>query len=262
MRAQAHGSGEWAADRLWRHGLALLILCGPLVVLMSIRPFTDASGYLNFADRRAFLGIPNFMDVASNLAFLLTGIAGLRGVLRVRPQGSLTVWLVFFAAVTLVSAGSSYFHWNPSAETIVWDRLPMVVAFAALLVAILSDYVNPRLGDMRLLATAIVIGLASVLYGYGYQDLRFYGWIQALPMLAILAAFLYPPRYTCRGYLLVALGGYALAKLAELYDRPLFAFASGIVSGHTLKHLVGAFAVWLLVVMIARRAPIVGEKNS
>jgi hypothetical protein len=42
--------------------------------------------YHQFADQRAWLGIPNFGDVASNLPFALVGIWGLIFLLRPSTQ--------------------------------------------------------------------------------------------------------------------------------------------------------------------------------
>ncbi|MBT3812899.1 MAG: hypothetical protein HOE45_04700 [Gammaproteobacteria bacterium] len=38
----------------------------------------------------------------------------------------------------LVAAGSSYYHWNPNNQTLVWDRLPMTICFMSLFVALLG----------------------------------------------------------------------------------------------------------------------------
>jgi hypothetical protein len=52
---------------------------------------------------------------------------------------------------------------------------------------------------------------------------------------------------------LVALGVYVLAKLAEVGDRPIFERLGGLVSGHTLKHLIAALATAALVWMVGSR---------
>jgi hypothetical protein len=40
-------------------------------------------------------------------------------------QGELWSWTLFFAGVTAVGFGSSYYHLNPNDATLVWDRLPV-----------------------------------------------------------------------------------------------------------------------------------------
>jgi hypothetical protein len=44
-----------------------------------------------------------------------------------------------------------------------------------------------------------------------------------------------------------------VAKVAEVYDREIFGFGH-LVSGHTLKHLVAAGGVYLLLRSLERRA--------
>ena len=38
-------------------------------------------------------------------------------------------WFVFFLGVALVFLGSGYYHYAPNDDSLVWDRLPMTVAF-------------------------------------------------------------------------------------------------------------------------------------
>jgi hypothetical protein len=50
--------------------------------------------------------------------------------------------------------------------------------------------------------------------------------------------------------------GYGLAKVAEMSDQWVFDLTAGAVSGHTLKHLLAACAVWpLLAPVVYRGAP-------
>ena len=44
----------------------------------------------------------------------------------------------------------------------------------------------------------------------------------------------------------------AFAKVAEVLDAPIYAMG-GIVSGHTLKHLIAALAAYWLLRMLQRR---------
>ncbi|MDH5535068.1 MAG: ceramidase [Betaproteobacteria bacterium] len=262
MRALRQLAEEWAFGRLWRYGLTLLVVFGPLALVLSMQPIVDPPAYHDFADQRAFIGIPNFLDVVSSIPYLLLGIAGLSACHRMQRGSSWPAWNVFFTGIALVGAGSAWYHWNPSSDTIAWDRLPMTLGFTGLFVAILIDYMSLRLGA-RLLVSAVLVGLFSVVYGYGYDDLRLYAWIQALPLLAISAAvLLYRPTYTRRGHLLLAFAFYALAKAAEMHDREVFTFTAGIVSGHTMKHVLAAFAIWAMLAMVRKRMPIAGNDSA
>jgi hypothetical protein len=62
----------------WRHALLLVVMFGSLAIMLSMQPIKQNLAYHDFADHGAFLGIPNFFDVISNIPFLLVGIAGLR----------------------------------------------------------------------------------------------------------------------------------------------------------------------------------------
>jgi hypothetical protein len=85
-------------------------------------------------------------------------------------------------------------------------------------------------------------------------DLRLYVWVQFAPLLAIvftLSAF--PARYTHRAYLLYGFACYALAKVAEFADADVYGLTSGIVSGHSIKHVLAAGAPFCVYLMLSRR---------
>jgi len=46
-------------------------------VFFVLAPIPQNPAYHNFADQRAWLGVPHFLDVFSNLGFLLVGVGGL-----------------------------------------------------------------------------------------------------------------------------------------------------------------------------------------
>lgn len=230
-----------------------VIVGGSLAVMLSLKRFGQNPEYHNFADQRALFGIPNFFDVASNLAFLIVGIIGLRICLKKRLGNLRTAWIVLFAGITLVSIGSAYFHLNPNNQTLVWDRLPMTVGFMGLFVALLGEYISERLGG--LLVPALLIGAASVFYWHWSDDLRFYVWVQLIPLVSIpFVLILYRARYSHGWMLLAALGCYALAKLTELGDAEIFAVTQNVISGHTIKHLLSAIGCVFLVLMLQKRS--------
>jgi hypothetical protein len=236
----------------WRRLLLLAIVLGSLAVMLSLDPLGQDASYHRFADRRVILGVPNFFDVSSNIAFLLVGIAG--AVFLARRAVSLrAAWLTFFLGVAIVSVGSGYYHANPNDGSLVWDRLPMTIAFMGLFAAILGEYVDERLGRI-LLVPAVLLGLFSVLYWRWFGDLRFYFWIQLIPLLTVPAVMiLFRPRYSHGWVLLVALALYAFAKGAEAYDGEIFALTRQFFSGHTLKHLLAALSCLAVLGMLWRR---------
>lgn len=234
-----------------------------------VPPFAQPAGYHGFADQRSMLGIPNFLDVVSNLAFLVAGAMGLLFVLRGKHADGRPAfldsserwgWAVSFAAVALTCFGSGYYHWAPDSARLVWDRLPMAVGFMSFVAAIASERVSPRAG-LRLLAPLVVLGAASVWYWrwsavHGVENLNPYGAVQfGSALVILLLVILFPAPYTRSGDLLGAAILYGLAKVTEYFDQPIFAATGGIISGHTLKHLLAALAVFWLVRMLRLRRP-------
>jgi hypothetical protein len=241
----------------WRHLLMALIVFGSFALIFFFQPLVQNPEYHNFADRRAFFGVPNFFDVASNLAFLVVGIIGLKICLTNHLGNLRAAWIILFAGVGLVSIGSAFYHWNPNNQTLVWDRLPMTIGFMGLFAALLGEYIGERLGRILLLPM-IFLGFSSVIYWHWFDDLRFYIWIQVIPLLTIpVVMLLYRAKYSHQGLLLAALGLYVLAKLAELGDKAIFGLSQNLLSGHTIKHLLSALGCLAIVLMIQKRKPLV-----
>ena len=226
-----------------------------LIAVMLFGEIEQYQSYHNFADSRTFFAVPNFFDVSSNLLFAVVGMIGtLFAYKRVRREAYYS-WITMFAGVTLVSFGSGYYHWNPNDAALVWDRMPMMIGFMGLFSAVLTEFVNPKL-ERVMLVPAVVIGVLSVIYWHYTDDLRFYIWLQTVTFLAITAVlFLYEGRFTLNRYLLYAFGLFMLSKFTELNDRELYSVNNGLLSGHTLKHILSALAVFYLYLMLKRREP-------
>ena len=229
-------------------------------VALRLPPIPQDPAYHAFADRRTLLGIPNALNVLSNLPFVAVGFVGLRLVVAATGGAAWerAAFLVLFAGVLLTGAGSGYYHLAPSTPALFWDRLPMTLAFMSLCALTLGERASPRAGPW-LLPLCLAAGLGSVVHWQLGEraeagDLRLYALVQFFPMLAIpLALALYPRRWLRGADLLIAVGVYALAKVFEALDPQIFALG-GIVSGHTLKHLAAAgAAAWLLGVALSWR---------
>jgi hypothetical protein len=240
----------------WRYAVLGMVMAGSLAILLSVPPIAQSMAYHVFADTRLFCGVPNFWNVATNFPFLVVGIAGVVVCFRDRTMIARPAWVTCFAGIALVCVGSTYYHWNPNSDTLVWDRLPMTVGFMGLLAALLAEYVDVRLGKW-LLAPAVVVGIASVFYWHSFDDLRFYVWVQLVPLLVVPAVMLlFKPRYSRQWMLLVAVGWYSLAKVAEAGDHQIFAWTGGTFSGHSIKHLLAAVGCFELVQMLRLRKPL------
>jgi hypothetical protein len=260
--------------------LKILVLAGlaagAVAWALANPPLPQNPAYHHFADQRTLLGVPHFFNVISNLPFLVVGVLGLRFVWSreaMRPGGPFRQraerwpYLLFFLGVGLTAFGSSYYHLAPTNDRLLWDRLPMSVAFMALFAAVLGERLSMKLG-LWLLPVLVAAGLASVLYWHvteqrGRGDLRFYYLVQFYPMLAMpLLLLFFPPRYTRTLDLVVALGWYVLAKVCEHpLDAPIYGLGHW-VSGHTLKHLAAAAAAYWLLRMIQDRVPVPGSLSK
>ena len=229
----------------WR--LLAVTLIG-LAVVFALPPIPQDPAYHAFADRTALLAVPNFWNVASNVPFLVAGVFGLVSLPKLQPQLATSSYLVFCLGVMLVGIGSAYYHYAPTNDTLTWDRIPMTIAFMGLFSIVIEDRVSTRLGR-RLLWPLVFAGVSSVLYWnwtelQGRGDLRAYGLVQFLPMLLIPLMMLTGKGGGLRApWLWGTLGAYVLAKLAEHFDAAIYA-ANGLVSGHSLKHVLGALAVF------------------
>lgn len=243
--------------------LGVALACAVLVLIQG--PIAQPADYHTFADQRALLGIANYMNVLSNLAFLLVGGLGVAALLRqsALPGGLDTLrpaYLAFFAGALLIGLGSGWYHLAPDNARLVWDRLPMTVSFMALVAVVVGEHIDPRLGR-RLLWPLIAIGVGSVLYwalgeARGQGDLRPYVLVQFLPLVLLpLILLLWRSAFGEARHLWVLIGLYALAKGFELADGALFA-AGGLISGHSLKHLAAAVAMAMLLRALLRRRPV------
>jgi hypothetical protein len=240
-----------------RDAWCLVLVILPVVAVVTIwglfGPIHQPTFYHQFADQRAFLGIPHFANVVSNLAFLLTGGLGFHYCIRRRPLGALGAWAIFFAGFVLVSLGSGYYHANPNSETLVWDRLTMAVAFAGVHTALISEYVSARL-ERYVLVPVLVCALGSVLYWSVTSDLSFYYALQATVFLSaavILSCF--DSEYHQKRFILGAFAIYALALVCDFLDIQIFMAMGGVIGGHAIKHLFAAIAAYVVYWMLRRR---------
>lgn len=224
-----------------------------LVALLAQAPIEQFAAYHDLGDQRTVLGIPHFWNVATNVPFLVVGVMGL-DLLRRRPAGASAAWVAVFAGTALVFFGSSYYHLRPGDATLVWDRLPIGVAFMGFFCTLIHEHT--RVNGDRLLAPLILFSIGAVYWWRFTGDLSLWVWVQLAPMLAAVLVFFLPARYSHRHYLLYALACYVLAKLAELGDRQLMAWSGDALSGHSLKHLLAAAGVLCFYFMLKRRKAI------
>lgn len=239
-------------------------------MFVTVPAIPQPEAYHEFADQRAFFGIDHFANTVSNLLLAAAGLAGVwwmqrHGAGALLPGDAAPYW-VFFAAAVAVAAGSTYYHAAPDTARLVWDRLPMAVAFSGLFAAVLQERTR-RPARRWWLPACVVAGLSgTAAWGLsewaGAGDLRPYLLVQALPLLlAPLAVVLLQGRYDRARDVVGAVVWYVLALVCDRLDHAVWAATGEVVSGHTLKHLLGAVAVLWILRMLRRRNP-TGEPLS
>lgn len=241
--------------------VAVSVACVLAALLLPAVP--QPLAYHDFADQRELFGVERFFDVFSNLAFLMAGLAGLVVLVLRRAQFERPVetlpYLVFFVGVVLTAAGSAWYHLVPDNERLVWDRLPMTIAFMALICAQIVERINVRTG-LLLLIPLLIVGMTSVFYWIdsersGAGNVLPYALLQAWAVfMLLLFALSLPSRYTRSRDLYWVFGVYVLAKLLEHFDQEVLALGN-VLSGHTLKHIAAAVGGALVGRMLWLRVP-------
>lgn len=223
--------------------IALLTIAGFAAIGLALcGPIPQNPAYHQFVDNRTIWGIPYFGDVVTNAGFVLVGAWALAYMIKSanppvvqQPSDRLPYWY-FFAGLLLTGIGSAYYHWHPTNQRLLWDRLPLTIAFMSLFCA------------------------ASVIYwawteSWGQGDLRPYAFVQFYPMLAMPIILLrYPSRYSHGHYIWWALAWYAAAKICEHSDRAIYELQD-VITGHNVKHILATGAPLMILLMLKRRNP-------
>ncbi len=197
-----------------------------------------------FIDSRVLWGIPNAMDVLTNLPFLLASIAGLRALHRASGVQPVTrqAATVFFVGLGLTFFSSSFYHWAPQAWGLALDRAGMAVAFAGVLGLATAQRVSLRAARWTWL-TVLVTGLFAILLQRLAGIIAPWAVVQFGGMAVVLWACTQRAQPGALGIRWgVLIGIYAAAKLLELGDAWVFDATQGWVSGHSLKHVVASLA--------------------
>jgi hypothetical protein len=241
-----------------KFGLILIWLAGivTLFALGLVENIPQDTEYHNFSDTRSFFFIPNTLNVLSNLPFLIVGALGFLSLIF-KPLSSFNIdaqnklaYLIFFLGTAFVCVGSSYYHWLPNNETLVWDRLPMTIAFMGLYSVIIGEFISKNTGRF-LLFPLLLAGILSVLYWWyteslGAGDLRYYAAVQFFPIITIPVILLFfKSSYSSVFGYWILLATYVVAKLFEHFDGEVHETLL-VISGHSIKHIVAAIGVYIL----------------
>ncbi|MEJ2766394.1 hypothetical protein VV869_20775 [Photobacterium sp. MCCC 1A19761] len=251
----------------WSRSARILFLWGIVIVLAGLlvyfAPITQSRNFYQYADQRPWLGIPNFVNVITNLPFLWVGVLGLA---RLRqspsqakpttfPSGSRTLYIAFYLGLITAFFASGFYHLTPEPWRLALDRLGICIAFMAFYCMVLASYISPGLA--RLFLPLVLYSVAAVGYWYlseqtaGRGDLSAYILVQLIPIIhlpLILWLFRGSPAHSTASslYYLSALLAYLLAKWAESNDAELFHRTDELISGHSIKHLLAGLGGYLI----------------
>ena len=223
-----------------RTSLLGLFTLGMLAAAFFMPPIHQSTAYHHFANHAEHLGIPNFWNVISNIAFLLVALAAWH-----RHGTNSIHFRILIVGIALTAFGSAYYHAQPSDARLVWDRLPMTIVFVCIFTFTISERIDTRLARV-LFWPLLSLGVASVFYWRATGDLRPYVAVQFYPLIAVPLMRCLPVNTANRRlaraqWAMIAC--YGLAKVAELFDSRL----QGIIpaGAHAWKHILAALGLFL-----------------
>jgi hypothetical protein len=238
--------------------ILLWVSLGVITCFAFLPRMAQDPAYHLFADRREILGIPNFLDVFSNIPFFAASMLGFLRMRRMNwPKGARRSYLFFLFGIGMTCVGSIYYHLRPTVESLFWDRLPMTIGFMGFLCTLISLRVSERWA-LRLLAPLLIFGFLSVLYwsyseSLGAGDLRPYLLVQfGMILISILLLVLFPEGQPPLAAVCILFGAYFLAKLFEGFDLKVFELSGRALSGHTLKHLLAGIGCYLFIYSVSQ----------
>ncbi len=242
-------------------GLITVLL---LILVVLIKPISQNNAYNDFSDGRIIGGVPNFLNVVSNLPFIIIGCYGFYLLIKNPIPASIQyIYGFLFLGIILTGMGSAYYHWAPGNQQLVFDRIPMTIIFMSFFSATVAELINQKWGA-RILLPLVLTGIFSVLWWYhtetmGRGDLRMYAFVQYYPMLAIpLLIFLFPSQNNkvVIQSLKHVIIWYLIAKICEHFDAQIFKLTA-IISGHSLKHIAAAMSTLIIVGIFRKKYTIV-----
>jgi hypothetical protein len=234
----------------------IAVVC--IVVLFIYGPLPQDPDYHQFADRRTIFGVRNFINVLSNVPFLLVGLKVFRGCKDMMETSARYICKSLFAGFILLTIGSGYYHFNPTNATLVYDRLCMVIIFMSFFAFTIHESINAASGFISFFVLNVV-GVLSVVYwiateNTGRGDLRSYAMVQFFPVVAIpIVLILYKPAFPTVKEIMAVFAFFAIAKLAEQWDQQIFEVSAYTLSGHSLKHFLMAASGYQIVLLVKRR---------
>lgn len=137
----------------------------------------------------------------------------------------------------------------------------MTICFMSLFALILHErcgsvlYKIPGMNLLSLMSILLSLGVFSILHWQRTNDLRVYALVQFFPLLSYPEILLMFPKssYSQTEFITFCFMGYAVSKVSEVLDRPIFNLTRKVISGHTIKHLTAGLSILFLVQMLGER---------
>lgn len=234
----------------------LAILC--FIILLIVGPIPQEQSHRSFADQRKLHGVPDFLNVITNLPFAIIALLGLKNLEGIREGKLRYIGIMLFGGFLALTFGSAYYHWIPNNNTLVLDRIPIAIILMSFVSFILNTVIDKAM-ELKALITLNILGIASVTYWaisehLGRGDLRCYGMVQFFPVIAIpMILMLNQSSVEVWEAIILIFILFRLAKVCEQYDKEAFHLLGNTISGHSLKHLLMAAAGYVIVIMVRKR---------
>jgi hypothetical protein len=243
---------SWQLGKRGAFVIALLAVLAAAGWAQASNPVPVDAASHRYADSRAWVGIPNALNVLVNVPLFWLAVWGWCATRAADwPRSMRVPWQWFHFSAMVSALTSAAYHAVPSDAFFVVSHVGQASGFMLLALGVLAARVDRRFGStavcVSVVATIALAG-AGMLSGAppAAIDLRPLMLLEAIPVLLIVASasgWAGPLARPSNG--IVVLGFYALAKLFEAADSAIFS-ASGWISGHSLMHLTLAAAVgWM-----------------
>lgn len=221
-----------------------------IITIIALSPLTQSQLYHNFAEQRILFNIPHFGDVLSNLSFVVVGILLLwqsktwQYTELYKGQYSLFKFLAYGSI--LLGLGSGYYHWAPVDITLAWDRATMILGFGVIFYDSCLRY-NIFSVNKPLIGVSIttILFLCTIIFWLVTSRLEPYVFVQFFTMFILVVFAIKNYKEIPSKHLFNMFVWYALAKLFENQDKTIFSYTNELISGHTLKHIAYAIALYM-----------------
>lgn len=226
-----------------------LSLFGISILGQILNFFHVVGHYHEFVDVRNLFKVNNFFDTVSNVGFLIVGIIFIKEI-SIKSNKDINLMMVAVGSI-LVFFGSSYYHLLPDDSRLFWDRLPISMVFSGILSYSLhaNNLINKQ-WEKIFNVYYFLFSIGSVVFwNIGVLNnqnwLGPYVFIQFGGMLTLIYIILTGKNKEFNKKIIAVLAWYVLAKLCEHLDGFIYEITENLISGHTLKHIFSAVALYI-----------------